>query len=441
MVMGVAGVYLALFAPADPTLQQAGAIYSVISALACVLVLRIYPGRPFTAGFVYLFLFTLFHGGLLVSTALGQEVDLINDRDSQWYYTNATTRAAIIASWAVVAFTAGYSALTRRAKPSDRRDQSPTGTRALAGPILTLAGVVWWFAIALVAGVSLFGSTYTTWLTLTETLPTPYVYLVMGIGMGAAGASRATLPRRLALTAFVLFAIPAFLIGLRGEVIIPAAAYLVAMTRRRNTRLRWWMAVVPLVALSAGSYVRATRTTTSGTAMGTLDDANPLHGLTELGYTIRPLSLVVDRLAAGEENSGWETYLSPFKRLIGENIFGMETLGVLENDAVFRTFVTDRVGPIGGSPAAEAYRAFGLTGAIIVLAAIGLLLAFVENRPISTANDALIGMLAFPLYLWIRNDFTPVPLSMAVVLVLWLLVYHRPSMRPDDFASDRPQEL
>ncbi len=250
----------------------------------------------------------------------------------------------------------------------------------------------------------------------------PTAYLLMGFGIPVASASRHPSSRRAALVLFALWSLPAFTLGLRGEVIIPAAAYAVVAARRRVTPLRPWMAALAVGVVAAGSAVRVIRQHGLAGA-GTLTSTDPLSGLTELGYSIRPLVVAVGYHARGEDYVGYGTYLAPVRRLVMGRLLGYQVPSVTEDPTVFGSMIARRVGPIGGSVAAEAYRSGGVFGMLLILFLLGVVLARIDATASTLLKDAAAGMVAFSLFLWIRNDFTPVPVQMTVAVAVLLLMW------------------
>jgi hypothetical protein len=108
--------------------------------------------------------------------------------------------------------------------------------------------------------------------------------------------------------------------------------------------------------------------------------------------------------------------------------------------------VNDRVGPIGFSPVAEAYRNFGALGVVVVLGLLGVALAAID-----TIRDRRVAVLAFAvaypaLITNVRNSFVSVPAQcaagLAIVVALGVIrhvvgsVFTRPYARPAYIRSE-----
>ena len=381
------------------------------------------PRQPFTAATVFVFFLGLFHTGILFSLAVGQTPRLFNSVDSQWLSSPNMILASGLYLVAACTFDVVYFA-ARMGMPSTPRtclsgseaDAVAQGNRVGSfGAALLSIGVLAWVGVVLATGSVVLGGSYSQFLEQTKGTPLPYVYLLIGLGFPISQRGSAT-SRRFALLVFVTWAVPAFALGLRGEVLLPAAAYLVVRARNRRVRLRWWFVPILALGLSAGAVIRSARDIGLAAFTGRVD-ASPLAGLTELGYTIRPVAQVLDWQSYGEPMVGWGTYLNPVVRAFAPYL----PLGVpraVDDPTAFNVVVSERVGQIGGSVIAEAYRAGGLGCLVIIMGALGLVTFAVDRSTPTPRIDFFVGGLTFVLLLWIRNTFVPVPFQ---VLLLGLL--------------------
>lgn len=415
--------------------HAAAAAACFVSVTSIGVIIRLNPRRPLLLGTVYAALLSIFHIGLLIPIAFGSSPTLLNSIDVQWVTNPGFEAAAVLASIAIASFSLGYlscfSLLEARfaakiKEQNSQRDSPKNDGTGVVGLLLLISGVSLWGAIALSSGVQVVGSSYEDFLAKTQTSAMPISYLLMGFGLGVVAASPHAHTRRPALIIFALWAAPAFMLGLRGEVIIPIGAYVIVAARRRYLPIRPWMGVALLAGLSAGSAVRVIRQSGIGGGTSSFAALNPFRGIAELGYSIRPLVVVSDwhdRLH--EPFVGIATYTAPFHRFIAGHLLGEMVLPVGSDPAVFGGVIAERVGPIGGSPAAEAYRTGGTFALVLVMVLIGVLIAILDSLRRSPYTNALLGMMAFSLLLWVRNDFTPVPaqfaLTVPILLCVWFL--------------------
>jgi hypothetical protein len=308
----------------------------------------------------------------------------------------------------------------------DHEEMSKTDGPGIIGIIMLMLGIALWVYNAISSGASVFGSSYPEFLALTKNTDMPSAYILMGFGLVLVASSSHAVLRHRALWVFVLWSIPAFILGLRGEVIIPSAAYLVVAARRRHIGLRPWLVVASIAALAAGSAIRVLRDLSSRGGALNASIFNPFDSLVELGSSIRPLTTMINyHIQNGEPFVGMDTYLAPFRRVIVGRILGGPTVSVEADPSVFSTMILHRVGPIGGSPAAEAYRSGGILVMVIIMVLIGLAVASLDALPNDRYSNCLVGMLAFIGLFWVRNDFTPVPTEIVtafvIILCIWML--------------------
>jgi hypothetical protein len=128
---------------------------------------------------------------------------------------------------------------------------------------------------------------------------------------------------------------------------------------------------------------------------------------------MRPVALVhLWHGSAGEAFVGWGTYWAPLERLVVGRVLGLPTVATTVDHRVFSTTVLQRVGAIGGSPVAESYRAAGVAGIVVVMVLMGILVGWLDLRPMGSLADAGAGLVGYVLLVWVRNDFTPVPLEL-----------------------------
>lgn len=423
---GLPWLSIALFAvswtlpPSTNDVPRNAAFFLLSMAVSLVWIVRRLPGAPVSVGSIYAAFFALFHGGLALPFAFGWEIPEIGGITPDWVHSPSVGPALLLASQALLAFTIAYGLAVR---PSRRVDDAPSIAPNVSNlaTLLLVLGVASWFWFTYTAGALSLSTAYQDFLARTSTQPLPHSYLLIGIGLALVGADYHDHRRHATLLVFVAFAAPAFAIGLRGEVLIPFACYLIGRYRGRPLRRPLGWALLVLAGLSLGAMVKTARAS-GPSALLSLDlrSVNPMDGLAEMGYTLRPLVTVLDH--ASTYQPGLATYLAPLNRLLVGTILGQPVTATSDDPDVFRTFVVQVAGPIGGSPAAEALRSFGTTGVVVVMALIGLAVAWLDSRSTTPFQNAAVAAMAFPLLLWVRNDITPVLFQVIVVaLVLAVL--------------------
>ena len=244
------------------------------------------------------------------------------------------------------------------------------------------------------------------------------------MGLALAGATTSRRLRWAALVIFAIFAIPGFMVGIRGNIVIPVACFVVGTARRRQMMPNWRWLVVLIAALSFGAFIKAGRNIANGQLEGgVLSAANPMNGLNELGYSIRPTGLVYGDLQAGMATTSLEVYWAPLERIILGRLLGYQVTGAVDSNIAFNGYVRSRAGEIGGSPIAEALRALDFPGMLWVMVVIACALAALDALPTTRLANAAVALYSYPFFLWVRNDFTPVIFQvLAATFVLGFLV-------------------
>lgn len=415
------------------------ALVAALGGLMCVLVSIHVSDRWLSTFSTYSGFFYLFHCGLLLLLAFDLPFTPLNPLDREWIESSATANAAIMYLVGHLAFTVA-GCVTLLVRGSSQESQSLNGQdldiAGAVGMVLFLLGLGIWSYLTVTSGAAVIGGSYVAFLEATGGAIMPYAYFAMSFGFALTGFAVSRAIRHLSLVMFAAWALPAFALGLRGEVIIPALLYGVVRARMGRLPFKPWYVLVLIGALAAGSIVRETRVDGVGSSGG-LDSAsaNPLSGLAELGYTIRPLSLVFTwHTEHGEPFVGPGTYLNPFARLISGRTYDGKLIPLADDPTVFNYVVLAREGPIGGSPIAEAFRSGGMSGVLLVMMVIGFLCVLFDRPFRSIPALTAATMATYVLLVWVRNNVNPVAVSLlltgAVTLLIWsILAVTRSSSR------------
>jgi O-antigen polysaccharide polymerase Wzy-like protein len=429
----LAGFVLVVPLPSDDVPVNATAFW-LAWALCFALLARKGLWRPSTA---YLVLFGLFHGGLLLSVAV-RGADAFTAYDTSWLYRGYMTEATRLTILGMTAFALCAELAAGRARRPAGTTPPAEHTGPLANPrgcgIIGLA--VEFFGLAIFAtavmrvdGFDRLTGSYPAFVEANqanELLGYGTLFIGMGAVLAIISGGQA---RVVGWLAFAAYAVVAFQIGNRGEVLFPLLALLVVEARLgRRLRPLWTILAVPCV-LGLIGLVRSTRLPDGGAAASTLWSA-PLDAVAEMGYSLRPTTVVLDWHAFGDPFQHGITLIAVPLRLI-ERLVGGPDGPPVPDYRLFNVEIMDRVGPVGGSPVAEGYHNAGLLGVLLLLGAIGLAIGWLERRPGTLSGHAVVGVLLLPLLIQIRNSFAPVPAQLAVGVAL-LLVVREVAMRAQD---------
>lgn len=402
------------------------ATFAIAWALCLALLTREGLWRPSTA---YLVLFGLFHGGLLLSVAM-RGADAFTAYDVSWLYEGYAAEATRLVIVGMTAFTLCAELATGRTGPptvtapatGDARPVDLPRGCGVIGLAVEFSGLaVFTAAVAGAGGFDQLTGSYPAFVQANQS-DTLLGYGTLCIGMGATLAIITDGPARIAAwLGFAAYAAVAFQVGTRGEVLFPLLAMLVVEARRgRRIRPLWTILAVPCV-LGLIGLVRTARLPDGSGPASTLWSA-PFDAVAEMGYSLRPTTVVLDWHAFGEPFRHGVTLIVVPVRFV-EKLTGWHGGPPVRDDRLFNVEIVDRVGPIGGSPVAEGYHNAGLLGVLLLLGAIGCAIGWLERRPATPLGHATVGVLLLPLLVQIRNSFAPVPAQFAVGLLLLLVVY------------------
>jgi oligosaccharide repeat unit polymerase len=395
--------------------------------------------RPCTA---YLMLFGLFHGGLILSVAL-RVTPTVSDDPAAWLLWPHAVVAVKLSILGMAAFALGAELMGGRPKEitRPRKLDEPALRQAfvLVGLTLELLGVAVFMATVFAAGgLSLVVGGYDAFLEVAGANPR-IGYAITSIGVGAVlavvGGGRA---RKSAWIIYLVYAAIAFPIGLRGEVLFGLLALLVVEARLGRRLRALWTAIGGGVILVLIAFVRQTRTLSTGAAVSSSSpQAMILEAIAEMGYSLRPTVVVVGWHSLNEPYMDGATFMAVPIRFI-ERMFGH---GFPEYDPrLFNVEIAHRVGPIGGSPIAEAYHNFGTTGVVCFMLALGAVIGVLERQTLDAVGAAAVGVVLIPLLTQIRNSFASVlvDIGLGVITLLACRLYASKRRPWDVVPTGRP---
>ena len=378
-------------------------------------------------GFTYLVVFILFHMGLTytASTGLISSPKIITFIE-YWFPEELAREAEFLCIVGAVAFSSGYFCIRSKSKTNIRATKSFFNSEigGITGMlILVLALVAWLYLMVSNNALGTYENYNNARLNPIFSAVMGYVYMAIGLGVCIAALSTDGM-RRGAVILFVIWSAVAFPLGLRGEVLFPAAALLA--TYAAKYRINWGLLVVGVVALAVAiSVVRGTRNT--GDA-GEDFTANPLDAIAELGGSIRPVYEVLKWREEGDDFIWGSSYWAPVERMF-LRIFPVKARPAAEDDdRLMNILIVKRAGSYGFSPVAEGYRNFGIPGVVVFMFIVGLIVRVIDLRGINWRYSAYGILIYLVLMMNIRNAFTPViatAITWSVPLMLFELMFKK----------------
>jgi O-antigen polysaccharide polymerase Wzy len=381
---------------------------------------------------VYAAIFWCFHFGLvaMLASRIVTTQDLANG-DDHWVLAEFSSIAAVQALIGCVAFASGAAAIygwrgvaQRAPETAAARGQGGHPHGATGSILLFGALAVWCGVILASGGLAGFSVSYEEFREMT-TEYAPVLAITspaIGCGIVLSVTGRSGWLRTAAVIAFVLYALVALPIGLRTDVMFPAVVALIASARCGRPFSTAKAALLALLLLVLIPIVRDLRTTGIGAVAEAVVSPPRFDALVEMGESLRPVEQVVRWHAEGEPYQGGSSYWAPFERAAARLLPGFEVAAAETDLRLMNVLVLDRIGAIGFSPVAEAYRNFGPIGVALALGLLGMGLAAID-----TIRDRQVAVLAIatlypPLLINVRNSFVSVPAQCVAGVLLVAVV-------------------
>lgn len=417
---------------------------SLYAITVLVLVSIISPEGFWSPASAYLALLSVFHFGIVFVYGFGLLSGESSSVFQRWFFRAPAPEAVTLSALGITACALGVSLasiVTHHGynKRQAYRDGVVSGSQgvqldrpfALVGGALVLLSVALWFAIVLSSGgPRLLLATYSQYLDATAGRPVAYVWLMLGIGLCfLAGSRRESAPmmRTLAYSAFLVFALFALPLGLRGEVLFTSFAALVIRAKRGRRPSLKQTVIMVVVVLFTISAIKEVRQVGLESGVPVTASGNVLDALTELGSSLRPVVETVRWHDQGDDFIMGASYTAPFERPLCTLLALGECIPAENDIRLMNVLVMERVGAIGFSPIAEAYRNFGDAGVVIVMLLIGTIVGILNRLPVRPTLNALTGVILVGLMINVRNAFTALPFQLAfgICCVLAALILAR----------------
>lgn len=372
--------------------------------------------------FIFFSAFSIFHGGLVFVSAIG----MITDKDilysiSFWFHRTETVYAIYLMNFTMIIYALTAITFSKNAPQStDSLDIN------LIKRFHNIGGAILLFMITVFLLVG-FGTgalqSYTAYLTIINqspiiTLMFVYIYLFLGMAVVFVSVSYRPGFGFLFFIAFAIWAVLAFKVGLRGEVMFPSCVAAAMLGRRRIPIGTFKLAIMVFIMLIAIVIVKNARL--SGD-YSEIDNMNPLNAVAEMGSSLRTVQEVVRWRNDGFKLLYGTSYWAPFERQLAL-FLPIPRPPAKKDKRLLNIVVQEKAGPIGFSPVAEAYLNFGEKGIIFLAFILGISLAKFDAIPSSVRSDTLIGVALIPLFIMIRNSFTFIPVQTIMGIVISLII-------------------
>lgn len=377
--------------------------------------------------FIFYAAFGLFHGGLILANAF----DAITDADIQyqisfWFFSAETENAIHLVNLGMAAFCLTAIIFSKSSilmiEPEKAPDKFNKRMFHMGGLVLTLMVGIF-FLVSIAFGVIQSYGAYLNLLSNTPIFGTVYAYIYLLIGLGLVVVSVSYRPGFgvVYFGIFGVWALVAFKLGLRGEVMFPGTVAACMLGRRMVPIKTFTLMILVIVFLVATGIVKNARISGDYSAV---DSINPLNAVAEMGSSLRAVQEVIKWRKQGDDLLLGGSYWAPIERQLALLIPGLDRRNVNDDPRLLNVVVQKRAGPIGFSPVAEAYLNFGEKGVVFIFGILGIIMALLDNTRSRVRFDHFLGVTLVPVFIMIRNSFTHVPVQIILGIVLvWAMMY------------------
>jgi hypothetical protein len=417
--------------PANASPDPIEAFLWISAASVAVVCSLVAMAGMWTATGVYAVVFWCFHFGLVAVLGTGfVGIEDLSVWDLSWISGPHVGEAARMALAGISAFAAGASivyAMRRGTFTHHYAAQTagPAHEFGTAGSLLVLGGIGAWAAIVVsTAGLSGFFASYSDYLQATASFGEllGITWLVTGCGIVLSVSGKSGRLRTIAAAAFAALTAVALPLGLRGDVMFRGAAALVAAARCGRVPSVGKALALGMALIVAIPVIREVRQTGLRGLPGAALEPRMYEAFAEMGASLNPVEKVVRWRAEGDPLERGQSYWAPIERAAARLLPGIGTTAADDDLRITSVLVTDRVGAIGFSPVAEAYRNFGAPGVAIVLGLLGTMMAAIDSIRVRRTAALTLAMVYVPLLVNVRNSFVSVPAHCAFGVVLILVL-------------------
>jgi hypothetical protein len=387
----------------------------VIASMACF-------GGIWTATSVYALVFWCFHFGLVAVLGTGWAgVDDLSVWELSWLMGPHAADAALLSLAGLLAFACGAALVFARRLPPRPARGASTGAEMVhpygsAGSMLVFGSIaVWCLVVVSTGGPGGFFVSYDEYRAMTAPFGDvlAVIWMVLGLGLVLSVTGRARGLRTTAAAAFAAFSLVALPLGLRSEVMFRGMAALVAAARCGRGLSAKRAVALGVALLAVIPIVREVRNTGLSGVPDAVRAPRFYEALAEMGGSLNPVEKVVRWHAEGEPFDAGRSYWAPIERAAARLLPGLNVSAADNDMRITSVLVTDRVGAIGFSPVAEAYRNFGAAGVVIVLGLFGAAMAAIDSIRERRLAALALAIVYVPMLMNIRNTFIFVPAHLA----------------------------
>jgi hypothetical protein len=366
---------------------------------------------------VYALIFWVFHFGLLFPSSISSNIlDAIDPWTRVWIYQPDTVLALFAALLFLVNFALGVIVFYPN-KQISMKSALADNAPELAKIGWVLIGISFLFILIAVTNVGwrIFFTIYQEFFPVHNSFSWAIIIMATGIMLQiASGKEIKTILKYVALL-FLPVALPVMIAGSRTAPLFASAA-IVSMLSIRGMRIPLKILVPAvlflLVVTATVKDVRRQGLIAVLEQKTEIEAQNSLSGLTELGFSLRPVTASIDYIQSRGDFFYGETYAFPlirqFQRLTGTRETSLMDERFISS-TITRIYGAPGGGGLGYSVVAEAYVNGGLLGVALFGFIWGASIGWLSGRATTPYQLAILAVVLIPMFVNVRNSFVFVP--------------------------------
>lgn len=366
---------------------------------------------------IYAFIFWVFHFGLLFPSSISSNIlDAIAPWARAWIFQTDTVLALFTALLFLVNFAVGVI-IFYPGKPASIKLKEATNAPELVKMGWVLIGISFLFIVIAVINVGwrIFFTTYQEFFLVHNSFSWAIIIMATGIMLQIAGGKESKSVLKHVVLLFLPVALPVMLAGSRTAPLFASAA-IVSMLSIRGLRIPLKI-LVPivlflLVVIATVKDVRQQGLIAVLEQNTQVKAQDPLSGLTELGFSLRPVTASIDYIQGRGDFFYGETYVFPFIRQF-QRFTGTRETSLMDerfiSSTITRIYGSPGGGGLGYSVVAEAYVNGGLLGVVLFAFIWGAGIGWLSGRATTPYRLAILAVVLIPMFVNVRNSFVFVP--------------------------------
>jgi hypothetical protein len=366
---------------------------------------------------VYALVFWVFHFGLLFPASISLNIlDTIDPWTRAWIYQSDTLRALFAALLFLASFSVG-TLLLYKDIPTLLRHSKEDKSPELVAMGWVLIGMSILLVLIAIINFSwrVFLASYQEFFVIHNSFSWAIVIMATGIMLQIAGGRENKSVLKSLVFLFLPLIIPVMIAGSRTAPVFTSVA-IMSVLSLRGLRIPLKVlipgVVLVLILMATVKDVRQQGITAVIEQSIQVETQDPLSGLTELGFSLRPVTASIDYIRNRGEFFYGQTYYFPFIRQV-QRFTGLREASITDErfigNTITRIYGASGGGGLGFSVVAEAYVNGGMLAIVLFGFGWGMLLSGLTVRATTPYRLAVLAAIMIPMLINVRNSFIYVP--------------------------------